>query len=269
MKNNFHKFNLGRIFVLLFTVPALLTWLLLLFWIAPALSETKKICLTASVLLLGLGGIGILFSRFGKPGGFRFLSLGLFLLMNVGLFYAGMELRVYPGWDFGAVYQGAVEIAESGLLSEQSNWYFTTYPNNMAVCLFLAAFFKIFGGLCSYITLGVLLNILLMDLGFLCMYFLARRLFGEGGACFSLLLSAGFLPFYMHAPIFYTDTFALPFVSGTLLLFAAAREKGGTEARPWVLAAAGMTAAIGFKLKGSLGVLLVAMLIFIWLGKEK
>ena len=126
-----------------------------------------------------------------------------------------------------------------------------------------------FGGLYSYITLGVLVNIFMIDLGLLCMYALAEELYGRVEACFSLLAAGLFLPFYMHTPIFYTDTFALPFVSGTLLLFVKRRRKMDGDVKPWMAAAAGVLAAAGFKMKGSLGVLLVAMLLFVWLEREK
>ena len=147
------------------------------------------------------------------------LSCVLLVLMAAGLLYAGMELKVYPGWDFGSVYQGAVEIVEDGAFSDNSNWYFTTYPNNVAVCMFLAAFFKVFGGLCSYITLGILLNVFLILLGMVFTFFLAEKLYGSRAAFLVMLVCALFLPFYMHAPIFYTDTFALPFVTGAFLSY--------------------------------------------------
>lgn len=182
--------------------------------------------------------------------------------MAAGLLFAGMELKVYPGWDFGSVYQGAVEIAEDGVFSDNSNWYFTTYPNNVAVCMFLAAFFSIFGSLGSYITLGILLNIFLILLGMVFTYILAEKLYGSRTAFLVILCCTLFLPFYMHAPIFYTDTFALPFVTGTFLSYQYRKR----DSR-WLLLTAAVLAA-GYKVKGSLGVILIALLIHIWLHRE-
>ena len=259
-----------RILILLFSAGAALSWAILLGWIVPAFQETKKICLLAVALLVcAFLCFRILKRLEDRPGLLPGISAVLFVLISTGLCYAGKELRVYPGWDFGSVYMGAVEIAEDGFFSGDSNWYFTTYPNNLAVCLFLGAIFKALGGLCSYITLGVLVNIFMIDLGLLCMYALAEELYGRAEACFSLLAAGLFLPFYMHTPIFYTDTFALPFVSGTLLLFVKRRRKTDGDVKPWMAAAAGVLAAVGFKMKGSLGVLLVAMLLFVWLEREK
>lgn len=71
------------------------------------------------------------------------------------------------------------------------------------------------------------------------------------------------MPFYMHAPIFYTDTFALPFVTGTFLSYQYRKKDA-----KWLLLTAAVL-AVGYKVKGSLGVILVALLIHLWLQKEK
>lgn len=254
--------------MLLFSTVFVLVWSVLLFLVAAGFLESKKICAEALACLILLF-LGIVFFRhfcggvWENPYFWKWGSIILLLLMTAGMLYAGMELRVYPGWDFGAVYQGAVELAEDGAFMEQSRWYFTTYPNNVAVCLFLALVFKLFGGLCSYITLGVLLNVLLMMAGICFFYLLARHLYGIRYGFLGLLSCTLFLPFYMHAPIFYTDTFALPFVTGTFLLYQLRKK----DVR--YLAVAGLFLAAGYKMKGSLGVILIALLIHIWLQKER
>lgn len=254
--------------VLLFSGFFALLWCWLLFTVLISFNQSKKICLLTAFLFLLLVLAVILLKRYA-PGLWNnekiwlYGSAVLLLLTAAGLFYAGLSLRVYPGWDFGSVYQGAVELAESGSFSEQSQWYFTTYPNNVAVCLFLSGIFKIFGRICSYITLGVLLNIFSLVLGLFFLFLLVRHLYGTQSAFFALLLCAMFAPFYMHAPIFYTDTFALPFVTGTFVSYQLRKK----DIRLLILT--GVIIALGYKVKGSLGVILVALLIHIWLQKEK
>lgn len=210
--------------VLLFSGVFGLLWCWLIFGVLVSFQESKKICLFAIFLLSFFGLLAVLFRKFfpniwRNEKSWLVFSFMLLFIIAAGLLYAGLSLRVRPSWDFGAVYQGAAEIAESGTLSEQSNWYFTTYPNNMTVCMFLAVCFKMFGGICSYITLGVWLNVFLMVLGMGFLFLLVRRLYGVRSGFLSLMLCALFLPFYMHAAIFYTDTFALPFVTGTFLCY--------------------------------------------------
>ncbi|MCI8375999.1 MAG: hypothetical protein HFI29_11280 [Lachnospiraceae bacterium] len=254
--------------ILAFSGVFAVIWCWLLLVVAEGFQESKKIGLEVVLLAGSLTLIGFLIKKYGT-----FLwerkqiwlagSVSLLAAMAAGLFYMGMSLRVHPGWDFGAVYLGAVELTENGVFSDQSNWYFTTYPNNVAACLFLTVFFKIFGGLCDYITLGVLLNIFLILLGLVFLLLLIRHLYGERWAFLGILLCALFLPFYMHAPIFYTDTFALPFVTGTFLAYQLRKK----DARFLILTA--LVLALGYKVKGSLGVILIALLIHIWLQKGK
>jgi hypothetical protein len=254
--------------VLIFSAAFAAVWLWLLCTVVVSWGESKKICLLAALFLAGFFLVvkiikGFLPKLWESERFWKGVALVLFLCIAGGLFYAGMSLRVYPGWDFGAVYQGAVEIAEDGVLSENSNWYFTTYPNNMAVCLLLTGVFRLFGGFCSYITLGILLNVALIFIGLFFFYLLAVKLYGVRSAAFGMFICAMFLPFYMHAPIFYTDTFALPFVTGTLLLYQF-RKRDSRFLIPTAL-----ILAAGYKVKGSLGVILIALLIHLWLQKDK
>ena len=252
--------------ILLFSAGFAAVWIWVCGISALSMSQTKKVCALAAGLLGAAALAAWLFGKLSRKAAdgrrfWRILSCLLLVLMGAGLLYAGMELKVYPGWDFGAVYQGAVEIVENGAFSESSNWYFTTYPNNVAVCMFLAGFFKLFGGLGSYITLGVLLNVVLILLGMVFTCLLAEKLYGSRAGFLVLLFCAFFLPFYMHAPIFYTDTFALPFVTGSFLLYQYRKK----DARWLILTAAVL--AVGYKVKGSLGVILIALLIHLWLHR--
>lgn len=254
--------------VLLFSGGFAILWCWVLFIVLISFNESKKICLLALLLVSGLALAAVCLKRyaFGIWENEKFwlgCSILLLLLITAGFLFAGLSLRVYPGWDFGSVYLGAVELAENGDFSEQSKWYFTTYPNNVAVCLFLTGIFKVFGGICDYITLGVLLNIFLMTLGIVFLFLLTRRLYGVRAGALALMLCTLFAPFYMHAPIFYTDTFALPFVTGVFLVYQLRKR----DARFLILTA--VILALGYKIKGSLGVILVALLIHTWLGREK
>lgn len=261
------EYKLQKGCVLLFSGIFSVIWAGVWLLCAVGMSQTKKICLLAALLLAAFSAAvwmtGKISRKKQKEQRFwRALSGILLLLIGAGLLFAGRELKVYPGWDFGAVWQGAEEIAENGVFSESSNWYFTTYPNNVALCLFLAVFFKLFGGFASSITLGILLNIALILMGLVFLYLLAEKLYGGRAAFLALLCCAFFLPFYMHAPIFYTDTFALPFVTGTFLSYQYRKK----DSR-WLLLTAAVLAA-GYKVKGSLGVILPALLIHIWLHRE-
>ena len=235
--------------VLLFSGTFGLIWCWMIFTVLVSFNQSKKVCLLAAVLLVFFVLAVFLLKRYAS--GFwenekiwLAGSGGILLLITAGLLYAGLSLRVFPGWDFGSSYLGAVELAEDGFFSEQSKEYFTAHPNNVALCLFLAGVFKAFGGLCDYITLGVLLNVFLLILGIGFLFLLVRQLYGVRSAFLALLLCALFAPFYMHTAIFYTDTFALPFVTGAFLVYRMREKNTGFL----ILAAAVL--GVGYKVKG-------------------
>lgn len=194
--------KIQRACIVLFSGVFALIWLAVMAVCAADLKQSRQICTLAGLLgllllLVLLSAKKLLGSRWEKESFFTGLTAGIFVLMAAGLLYAAFELEVYPGWDFGSVYQGAVELAEDGCFSDNSSWYFTTYPNNVAVCMFLAGIFKLLGGFCSYITLGILLNVGLILLGLFFFWQLARRLYGVRyglseccSVCFPALLHA-------------------------------------------------------------------------------
>ena len=109
--------------VLLFSGLFLMVWCYLLFIVTASFIESKKICILTTVflwifLLVTLGIKKFLVVLWENERFWAISSILIMLFMLTGLFLAGMSLRVNPTWDFGAVYQGAVEIAEDGVLSE-------------------------------------------------------------------------------------------------------------------------------------------------------
>ena len=222
--------------ILLFSGVFAVIWITLWFTVAVYMNQSKKICLLALFLLILFLAAAFLNIRLSQRLRnsrrlWRILSCVLLVLMAAGLLYAGMELKVYPGWDFGSVYQGAVEIVEDGAFSDNSNWYFTTYPNNVAVCMFLAAFFKVFGGLCSYITLGILLNVFLILLGMVFTFFLAEKLYGSRAA-FLVMLVCALVPALLYARADFLYGYLCASFRDRSLSVLPVQEKGRAEADP-------------------------------------
>ena len=103
--------------VLLFAGIFGLVWCWTLFTVLISFNQSKKVCLLAAGLLVVFVLAAFLLKRYAA--GFwenekiwLAGSAGILLLMTAGLLYAGLSLRVFPGWDFGSSYLGAVELAE-------------------------------------------------------------------------------------------------------------------------------------------------------------
>ena len=80
----------------------------------------------------------------------------------------------------------------------------------------------------------------------------------------TLLLCLLFAPYYTFAPYFYTDSFSIPFTVGTVYAFVAAIQSSGKK-KLLLLLLCGALCCIGFKIKGSLIILIPAFIIYLLL----
>ncbi|MFI3169170.1 MAG: glycosyltransferase family 39 protein [Faecalibacterium sp.] len=182
----------------------------------------------------------------------------LLVLYAILLLAAGFLLAVEPAWDFGRVYAGALDIAENGAVTYTLE-YFLESNNNFFVTYLLAYWFKIasvFG--LAPLYAGILLNCVAIWVSVAVLFWVVCKEWDLHHGLLFLVFCLGFLPLYTYAPIFYTDTLSLPFVSIGVWLWQKIREKSNLG---WLLLL-GVNGFVGYQLKASVGILYVAMLLF-------
>lgn len=200
------------------------------------------------------------------------LALYFVLLLAFGL---AMQVRPQATWDFPITALAAQELVLGGSLPDVG--YFYRFANNTPLLWLFAAVFRV-GRLLGArrIMPGlVVLNCLCITAGALFLYLAARRLFGREWAPF-ILCGALLCPaFLLYAPIAYTDTLTLPFVSGAFWLWLEARRRvlavGRGRALPWVLGAFAAAGA-GALLKVTVAILAVAFVLdalLLWPGRAR
>lgn len=200
------------------------------------------------------------------------LALYFVLLLAFGLV---MQVRPQATWDFPITALAAQELVLDGSLPDVG--YFYRFANNTPLLWLFAAVFRV-GRLlgAQRIMPGlVVLNCLCITAGALFLYLAARRLFGRKWAPFVLcgaLLCPGI---FLYAPIAYTDTLTLPFVSGAFWLWLEARRRAVATAHgralPWVLGAFAV-AGFGALLKVTVAILAVAFVldaVLLWPGRAR
>ena len=179
--------------------------------------------------------------------------------------------------DLGAVYYSAWEVAEhSGVnnlhtgeeiyslfFEGSNNDYFVRYHNNIALLGILAVFYKVlsfFSLTADHIMsnyMSVLLNIAFIMTGVLFGLLAAKNWFGKKGMLTYLIMSALFVPYYIHACRFYTDTMSLPFVTLIMWLYSIPDEKFRFKYLKYLLLGAVICA--GALVKGSIMLVIVAL----------
>ncbi len=192
-----------------------------------------------------------------------------------------VKIQFYPTYDALNCFKGAILYAQNGNYNGLRTMfmdiyprqeYFSTFTNNWGILLLESFVFRIghfiFGDSEKvYLTLAIALNIFAFVvtsiLYFACLKIvfknrLSAQLMG------SLLLFAHPV-YYMFAPVFYTDTLSLPFTVGTLYLFLKYIEtlsQGNNKKSFIYLFLAILVYCFGYEIKGSIIILLVAILIW-------
>lgn len=222
---------------------------------------------TAVVILAALCGVMFLLRKrevSNKTFWIVFWCAGaVFLLLQAA---AGYFLAVNPSWDFGGVFVSAAEWVRKGTIITHEN-YFNRFSNNVGLLVWEIAAFKILQllGVTSpelYGAAGILMNIAVIDLSILFTVLFCRRTWGNARALFVTALCVFFTPYILYAPIFYTDSMSLIFVSLPLYLFSVYLKAEKPQARVILTMAIGILLAFGAKVKGSVAILLVAFCLY-------
>lgn len=150
-------------------------------------------------------------------------------------------------------------------LPERHNSYFARYTNNQAILIMLSLVYSLSEKIFSDMPLivPVLLNTLGLHISFVLIYFIAGKIFKDSFTpLFCSIISAGFTVFYTYTPFFYTDSMSMPFAIGSIYLFLCASEGKMSVKKALQMTASALLLVIGFKIKGSVIILLPAYILY-------
>ncbi len=198
----------------------------------------------------------------------KFYFFFLFLFFILQLIFAFL-FAVRPSWDFGAV-NDSVFWDLDGVMSLNKNVYFYRYSNNVGLFLLLKAIYYPFSllGASHFLLLGIglLFNIILIDIGLFYLYRFLSLFVSSRQRLFFFFLSLLYLPFITYVPIFYTDTYSLPFAIMSLyylFYYSYCNDK------KIYLILCGFSLGIGCFIKFSLFIVFLAFFIFFLFRSEK
>ena len=213
----------------------------------------------------------------------------LLAVQFVLLLIAGRYLCSQPFNDAGTVYYSAVEILQTGTVGKEINEYTscawaTGTSNNEyfiinEVVLFMVAYILPYLELIVHV-LGIdpytnaayyamiVLNCISITAATAVGYAVVKRTrAGSGGGLLFLVLSLLFAPNYLNTYKVYSDTLSMPYIMLAFLFLLLGNQGGGRN--KWVYQIlTGIMLAIGYLIKGSVIVLLVAMGVYLLLEKS-
>ncbi len=168
-------------------------------------------------------------------------------------------VRLPPDWDAAAVFYSAYGLADQGVPEAADRAYFQINPNNLLLMLLLSRYLGAAEALGSpdLRQSAAYLGAALLFCGMLLTYTSAWLLSGRRTARLTLVPSGSLIVLSPWLTVFYSDVAALPFtISVFCLLLAAGRCR--LPARLLLWAAAGAVAAVGYGIKPTALIVLVA-----------
>ena len=154
-------------------------------------------------------------------------------------------------------------------LPERHQHYFEVYPNNHMLFWVIAGLYKISYSLFGEISnlLPTLINVLALDIAYIFMLKTAIMIYELSKAVVCGICGLMFTPIVTYSTFFYTDSLAMPFVSVAIYVYFRCRREEKLSCQMTLTAVCGIVIAIGYKIKGSLIILLIAILIDIIIRK--
>ncbi|MCH5299715.1 MAG: glycosyltransferase family 39 protein [Ruminococcus sp.] len=197
-----------------------------------------------------------------------FTVAGIMLVIQL---IAGYLLEMTPVSDLKNLNKYALDFAQNGnfnLIQKdyQNNYaYLIRYPNNLALVFFLSFLYRLaylnYGYVPMYIPIVV--NALAINVSVLLTVFIARKIFGNRKALMVLILSFLFAPYYTYVSYYYTDSISMPFCVGAIYLFICAIKSDQRYKKYLMLVICGVLVFCGYKIKGSVILILAAAIIFL------
>ena len=208
----------------------------------------------------------------------RNLNVCFFIVLSITLIfmlYIIFTLKTKPNADAKVLDGAARNFAKDG------NWlniyrgfaknqgYFERYTNNWSLLILLSVYFRVFYLILGYvpITAPLLLNVLFMGISFVFYYFISRLIFKDRFKILMSIFAMMFcLPLYGHVNHTYTDVLSLPFVMSSVYFVIRTVKSKSVKSFLINLIASSIIVAVGYSFKGSLAVIIVSSIIYIFIA---
>ena len=199
--------------------------------------------------------------------------LPVILLILQFLFVIWFDLT--PKNDLSHICKAAENYVKYGVdsiydgLPQWHQHYFAVYPNNHMLFMIVAGLYKVTYMLTGQVTnfLPTLINVIALNMAFIFMIKTALAIYEPAKAFICGLRGLMFTPVITYATFFYTDSLAMPFVSAGIYFYIKCRRKEKLSEQILLTAVCGLLIGIGYEIKGSLIILLVAIMIDIILRR--
>lgn len=192
----------------------------------------------------------------------KVITWGFLLFMGIVQIIMIFPLRYTPKWDVDALFGGASEWVMTGDFASY-HAYFAYFHNNWGGLILFRAVFgtaKLFGAKDYFLVASVFNSALSLSTMYLTGS-VCEKLVGIRGRMMAYFIFSISLPFYFIAPAFYTDALTMAFPILIFRLYLAAREQEKLIKRLLIFALMGLAAGVGYGIKATVVIMLIAVII--------
>lgn len=191
-----------------------------------------------------------------------FIFTGFILLLFASNVTLALVLRYTPKYDFGNVYFGAIEWAQTGTFADHSE-YFYYFPNNLGGMTFLNIIFRAGSllGIDDYYALGAIVTSICNVSAMAVTVMICKKLMGIQHAAFAVVLFLLSAPMYTISAFFYTDSLTFLFPVLGFWIYLKAKEENSGRGKGLLFCLMSLVIVIGAGLKATVWIILIAILI--------
>lgn len=142
--------------------------------------------------------------------------------------------------------------------------YLARYPNNNGIAVLFSLYYRVIYLISGNIPIeaGVILNTIFINAAVVFCFLTAKKAFGNFHALTVAAICFLFLPYYTYCPYFYTDSVSMPFCVLSIYLFICAYESEKMPEKITLFFFSGAACAVGCMLKGSIVIVLIAVVMY-------
>lgn len=197
----------------------------------------------------------------------NYMFIIVFFIIIILQSISGYLFKVLPTWDFGIIHNEAKNFS----FEIKNLNYFCRYPNNIPTAYLLRFVYFVANlfNIKKLINVGIGFNIFMIDISILLIVLTVKEIFGKNKAFF-ILFDIALMPIiYLIVPIFYTDTFSMPFVIASVYLYLKFLKAKNKNRKIWYSILMSFIIFLGMNIKITVGIIFVAILIYeIFLKKQ-
>lgn len=185
------------------------------------------------------------------------IAFGIFAIVLSLIMLWGVNTQIVPAYDLSHIMVKSDEMLGNHFFG--SDLYFSIYPTQIPITI-LVYFIKSIGGFIGFTNPAefmIIYNAFMTSLMLLFIYKIGSRISNSKIGLTMMLIAAMYPDFYLYASYYYTDIVSLPFaILGYYLIL-----KSEEETKKGKLFFAGLLFGIGFKLRVTVLILLIAYIV--------